>query len=80
MKIDRKIPKTTNRWNFIMDFKAVRILIKKDYVLQIWCSDVFLVTESDEMKKKFKIAAKFTCDVIKGQFLDFSVTGDRNGL
>ena len=49
-----------------MDFKAVWILIKKNYVVQIWCSDVFLVTESDEMKKKkIKIAAKFAGDVIK---------------
>ena len=48
-----------------MDFKAVWILIKKDYVVQIWCSDVFLVTESDEMKKKIEMAAKFACGIIK---------------
>ena len=32
-----------------MNFKAVWILIKKDYVVRIWCSDVFLVIESEEM-------------------------------
>ena len=29
------------------------------------CSDVFLVTESDEMKKKIEMAAKLACDMIK---------------
>ena len=47
-----------------MDFKAVWILVKKDYVVQIWCGDVFLVTESDAMERKIKMAAKFACDVI----------------
>ena len=43
-----------------MDFNAVWILIKKDHVVQFWCSDVFLVTESDEMKKW-----QLICDVLK---------------